>query len=83
MASQFYGTATARFPEAPVDGSTYGRKDAGWTVVSGTGDNFSYHTVPTSTTVIVPTNQQMSVHDTLTIVGTLSLAGNAELAVRS
>ena len=31
------GGGTGGIPEAPVDGSQYGRQDAGWTIVGGGG----------------------------------------------
>ena len=46
MGSQFYGAASARFPEAPVDGNTYGRQNAAWVEVTGGGaidwDNYLF-----------------------------------------
>lgn len=42
-------------------------------------DNFSYKTIPTGTTVIIPANQQMIVQGDITIVGDLTITGQLTL----
>ena len=44
---------------------------------------FSIHTIIANSTTVIPNYQQMTVHDTITIQGTLRLIDTAELAVRT
>ena len=80
-----YKSATG-IEEAPIDGNTYGRKDAAWEIITGVSGNFSKTLQWDGTsTITVPTgfsgkvlNENINQFATYTVLGTaLTVTGNA------